>query len=197
MNKIYAICIPRKNQSPYCIEMPLEEIDKIFNTYKKEEILKIIHDYDSVMTETDPENLTIRTFLNGNWVNDHDVQIETNSVLLNYSFPEVYEKISKKESLNKDLYHHFQKYLNRYYVSDLFKDAIRNQTFVEDWDHFSYEEKRLIRLYVASRIDLENYISMDKKENRVTEKIETLVIPEEKNLALLRKKDEINKKEAA
>lgn len=195
MNKIYAICIPRQNQNPYCIEMPLEEIDRIFNTYKKEEILKIIHDYDSVMTETNPENLTIRTFLNGNWVNDRDVKIETDPVLLSYSFPEVYKKISKKESLDKDLYHHFQKYLSRFYVSDLFKKAIHNQTFVEDWDSFSYEEKRLIRLYVASKVDVKKYISLQINDR--VEEIETLMIPPEKNYALLRKKDEINKQEAA
>lgn len=195
MNKIYAICIPRQNQNPYCIEMPLEEIDRIFNTYKKEEILKIIHDYDSVMTETNPENLTIRTFLNGNWVNDRDVKIETDPVLLSYSFPEVYKKISKKESLDKDLYHHFQKYLSRFYVSDLFKKAIHNQTFVEDWDSFSYEEKRLIRLYVASKVDVKKYISLQINDR--VEEIETLMIPSEKNYALLRKKDEINKQEAA
>ena len=77
MEKQYALGIDQKNKEPYCIPMNLENIDQVFTDYSKEDILKKVNEFDSVMKETDISLLGIKVFYKNKWRNDHQVPIVT------------------------------------------------------------------------------------------------------------------------
>ena len=184
MNKQYALSVEREYQNPYCILMPLKDIDRIFIEHngREEEILKIIHDYDSVMIETNPDRLGIKVLINGKWKNDHQVPVVKDAFILTYSVPEVLNRIPKKEGYLKDILVHFQKAIKQESTSSLFKEILETQTLIERFEELSYEEQRLIRVYLSSKIDVHKMLG--KKETMYND-IETLEIPKEQNSTLL------------
>ena len=90
MEKQYALGIDQKNKEPYCIPMNLENIDQVFTDYSKEDILKKVNEFDSVMKETDISLLGIKVFYKNKWRNDHQVPIVTDPVILSYSVPKLF-----------------------------------------------------------------------------------------------------------
>lgn len=176
MCKKYALCVLRDNKSPYCIPMPLEEIDNIFIKYKnnKAGILKRIHEFDSVMDETDPSKLEIRVLINGKWKYDKDLTIISDAEILTFSIKDLFSKLNKSNGYIKDMKNHFQKYLKYDTTSEIFKETILNGAFIDNFFSLSYDEQRLIRLYIVSKIDIKKYLNKNKEAN-----IEVLEIPDE------------------
>lgn len=181
MNKLYALCVLRDNKNPYCIPMPLEEIDKIFIEYRndKSEILKKINEFDSVMTETDPNKLEIRTLINGKWKYDKDLNIINDPEIFTFSIEDLFSKLNKKDGYIKDMKNHFQKYLKYDTTSRRFKKVILKGTFVEDFANLAYDEQRLIRLYIINKIDIKKYLNSKLSPKNENNKIEVLEIPDD------------------
>ncbi len=165
---MYGIGITRENREDYCLPMnDLKTIDEIFLTHSKEEILNILKQNDSVITEEDPELLKIEKYVNGKWKDVH-IDIITDPQILSFSFSSLFQ-VYKEEKILHILYNHFSPYLKKEYITKEFKDAIlamkeNKETFLEKLSFLNYDEKREIRLYLSKKIDV-------KKE-----KIETLTI---------------------
>ncbi len=179
MKKQYALSIDQKNKEPYCIPMSLENIDQIFIDYTKEDILKKINEFDSVMKETDVSALKIKVLYKGKWKNDHQVPIVTDSFFLSYSVPELFKKFSKQEGILKDISNHLEKYLKQENVRTIFKMTIKNHLFLENWNNLNYEEQRIIRVYLASKYDVKKLLNIQEEQK---ESIEVLQMPEEKTM---------------
>ena len=159
--------------------MSLENIDQVFIDYSKEDILKKVNEFDSVMKETDVSALKIKVLYKGKWKNDHQVPIVTDSFFLSYSVPELFKKFSKQEGILKDISNHLEKYLKQENVRTIFKTTIKNHSFLENWDNLNYEEQRIIRVYLASKYDVKKLLNIQEEQK---ESIEVLQMPEEKTI---------------
>lgn len=195
MKKQYALGIERTNREPYCIPMSLECIDQIILEYRDNlgEILEIIHEQDSVMNETDPSRIKIKGLIRQKWKTLHQVPIITDPLILYFSVPELFQKLPKKEGYLRDLENHFQKNIKQNSTSVIFKESLQNSSLLENWEKLPYEEQRLIRVYLASKIPIVSYLQEENIEQTITE-IETLEMetkPEEnpKLIRLMKEKD--------
>lgn len=160
MNEIYGLAIKRNGKKDYCIPMPLSEIDTLFIQYPKEIILQKLKENDSVITETNPECLTIEKYQNGRWV-DKNIEIITDSFVLEFPLADVLD-IEASKILNI-LYSHLKHYLEKEYIRKEFKEAILatkedKKTFLEKLDALNYTELRKIRLCIYKTCDLKKEI---------------------------------------
>ena len=178
---MYGIAISRENKEDYVLPMnDLKTIDEVFLTRTKEEILEILKQNDSVITETNPDLLKIEKYMNGKWKDLH-IDIIDNPMVLTFSFEELFHN-HKEEKMLHILSNHFSVYLKKDYISPEFKEAIlamqeSKEKFLEKIKYVSYDEEREIRVYLSKKIDI------------TKEKIETLNI-EEDTYCLQRKVDE-------
>ncbi len=178
---MYGIAISRENKEDYVLPMnDLKTIDEVFLTRTKEEILEILKQNDSVITETNPDLLKIEKYINGKWRDLH-IDIIDNPMVLTFSFEELFHN-HKEEKMLHILSNHFSVYLKKDYISPEFKEAIlamqeSKEKFLEKIKYVSYDEEREIRVYLSKKIDI------------TKEKIETLNI-EEDTYCLQRKVDE-------
>ena len=163
---MYGIAIERENKEDYVLPMnDLKTIDEVFLTRTKEEILEILKQNDSVITETNPELLKIEKYMNGKWRDLH-IDIIDNPMILDFSFEELFQNY-KEEKILHILSNHFSIYLKKDYISPEFKKAIlamqdSKENFLEKIKNLSYDEEREIRVYLSKKIDI------------AKEKIETL-----------------------
>lgn len=150
MNEIYGLAIKRRDKNDYCIPMPLEEIDALFIQYSKETILKQMKENDSVITESNPNNVVIKKYQNGKWI-DKNIEIITDSIVLEFSLPELFQNEQESNKLLNILSSHFKHYLEKDYVREEFKQAILatkkdKDSFLEKIKYLNYSELRRIRL---------------------------------------------------
>ena len=123
IKEIYGIGLKRTNKVPYCIPMSLEEIDYLTSSHSLEEILEILKQNDSVITETDPHSLRIFRYLDRwkEWNLDFIKKDET--YILTFSFASLFESVSSTKILNI-LYNHFSLFLKKDYIRPEFKKVI-------------------------------------------------------------------------
>ena len=119
--------------------------------------------------------------------------IITDPLILYFSVPELFQKLPKKEGYLRDLENHFQKNIKQNSTSVIFKESLQNSSLLENWEKLPYEEQRLIRVYLASKIPIVSYLQEENIEQTITE-IETLEMetkPEEnpKLIRLMKEKD--------
>ena len=157
---MYGIGIEREHKEDYVLPMnDLKTIDEVFLTRTKEEILEILKQNDSVITETNPELLKIEKYMHGKWRDLHIDMID-NPMILIFSFEELFHN-HKEEKILHILFNHFSAYLKKDYVSTEFKEVIlamqENKTnFLEKLKYLSYDEEREIRVYLNKKIDITN-----------------------------------------
>ncbi len=168
MTKIYALSVDREQKEPYCIEMSLQEIDTIFCTQSKESILNKIKTFDSVMDEKDPDKLGIKVLANGKWKTCHHVPVVTDEVILTYSVPDVLDKLPKKDGYIKDILTHFQKMKKQETTSKVFRDIFETRMLSQKFYLLPYEEQRLIRVYLASKVNVYQMLGLDKKTDNLS-----------------------------
>ncbi len=169
MQGIYGLGILKDHQQDYCLPMPsLEEIDQLFIKNGKEQILEWMKEYDSVITESNPDKLVIEHCINKRWKPLSDFIIE-DSLILTFSFSELLEKENSQKILNI-LYNHFRNFLNKSYISNQFKILIQSMTM--DKEHFleafalcNYDEQRNVRLYISKRISLRDVFHNCERKN--------------------------------
>ena len=173
MQNIYGIGI-KEEKRPYCWAWPssLEELDQYIITNGKEKVLDAMKAFDPNITEEDPEKVVIEQYLNGDWKVLNDF-ILTDPLVLNFSISELLTKVGSQKVLNI-LFNHFEKSLNKPYISENFRETIvamqkDSQSFLTSFDKCSYEEQRKIRQYVSKRINLHDYIKVEE-ETKIDEK---------------------------
>ncbi len=178
---MYGIGIEREHKEDYVLPMnDLKTIDEVFLTRTKEEILEILKQNDSVITETNPDLLKIEKYMNGRWRDLH-IDIIDHPEILTFSFEELFHS-HKEEKILHILFNHFSSYLKKDYISPEFKETIlamqeNKENFLEKLKYLSYDEEREIRVYLSKKIDI------------TKEKIETLNL-EEDTYCLQRKVEE-------
>ena len=155
---MYGIAISRENKEDYVLPMnDLKTIDEVFLTRTKEEILEILKQNDSVITETNPDLLKIEKYMNGKWKDLH-IDIIDNPMILNFSFEDLFQN-HKEEKILHILFNHFSAYLKKDYISPEFKETVlamqeSKKKFLEKLKDLSYDEKREIRVYLSKKIDI-------------------------------------------
>ena len=167
MQNIYGIGI-KEEKRPYCWawQSSLEELDQYILTNGKEKVLAAIKAFDPNITEKDPEKIVIEQYLNGDWKVLNDFII-TDSLVLTFSMAELLSVVGSQKVLNI-LFNHFEKSLNKPYISENFRETIvamqkDSQSFLTSFDKCSYEEQRKIRQYVSKRINLHDYIKVEEE----------------------------------
>ena len=173
MQNIYGIGI-KEEKRPYCWawQSSLEELDQYILTNGKEKALAAIKAFDPNITEKDHEKIVIEQYLNGDWKVLNDFII-TDSLVLTFSMAELLSAVGSQKVLNI-LFNHFEKSLNKPYISENFRETIvamqkDSQSFLTSFDKCSYEEQRKIRQYVSKRINLHDYIKVEE-ETKIDEK---------------------------
>ena len=164
---MFGIAIKRTNREDYVLPMQsLEQIDEIFLTYSPSQILEILKQNDSVITETDPNQLSIKKYVNGKW---KEIEKIEEKYILEFSF----EDVINTRTLHI-LYNHFASYLKKGYIRDEFKEVIETmnqekERFLESYPLLNYEEIREIRVYLAKTVDIK---PKSLKEYQLKRKVE-------------------------
>ena len=170
MNYNYAIGIPRENKELYYWPMKLQEIDGLFTTKTKEEVLEWLKQNDSVLEEEDAQKLQImKKVSDKKYITERYTYIVTNKNFLNYDI---------KPFLMQDdkLVHKLQNTLTPFQkrnVSEVLKRMIpllsENVTlFCEYFNYLPYEEKRVIWTILSEE---------KRVADKLNHKIEILEIP--------------------
>ncbi len=156
---MYGIGIIRKNREDYVLPMPsLQSIDEVFLHYSKEEVLNILKQNDSVITENDASLLRIEKNIQGKWKDIH-IDIIDNPKILEFSFAKLFISFKEEMKILNILYNHFSIYLKKSYVREEMKQAIESmklgkEKFLEALNYLNYDEMREIRVYVSKKIDM-------------------------------------------
>ena len=105
--EIYGLGILRDSKEPYCFPLSLYNIDKLTITYSKKELLDMLKQNDSVVTETNEEAIQIFKQKDGKWNFAHmDYITRENQYILDFSFELLFQKEKEQRILNI-LYNHF------------------------------------------------------------------------------------------
>lgn len=171
MQNIYGIGFLREQKEPYCIPMNLKEIDKLTTTYSKKELLEMIKKNDSTVTQTDEKNLRIFKIYQKKWKESHLEYIsKEKEYLLNFSFEELF--MNKKNAIRilNILYNHFSILLKKEHVEEKMKETIQAMKespsqFLDNFYQLSYENQRQIRTYLDGKIDLDQKITEENRED--------------------------------
>ncbi len=166
---MYGIAISRDNMEDYVLPMDLKTIDEIFLTHSKKEILEILKQNDSVITETNPELLKIEKYIYPKWKDIH-LDIITDPNILTFSFEDLFLS-EKEDKILHILYNHFSPYLKKDYIRKEYKEAIEamkenKNSFLEKLKFLEYDEIREIRVYLSKKVNLKKQESLSLKINK-------------------------------
>ena len=146
MNYNYAICVPRINKQVYNWTMSLEEIDRLFTSKSRDEVLSWLKQNDSVLEETDASKLQImKKVSNSKYVSERYTYVITNPRFLNFDIsPFLLSDIKLVRKLHSLLIPYQKRN-----VSPIFKKIIpllenNVNLFVQYFQYLPYEEKRVI-----------------------------------------------------
>ncbi len=172
---MYGIGIKKNDWEDYVLPMnDLKTIDQIFFTYTPQEILEKLKQNDSVITETNPELLTIEKYVNGKW---REVKKITDETILKFSIEQVLDSKEENKVLHI-LLNHFRPYLKKNYISSEFKKVIADmelgkEAFLKDFSLLTYEEEREIRIYLSKILEIPKEEKNTKlEEYRLQRKVE-------------------------
>jgi len=193
MEEIYGLGIKRSHYEDYCIPMDLKDIDELFLQYPKKQILDILKQNDSVITETDENTLCIEKYINGKWKKDA-VEIIDEESTLTFSFEELLNQEETSKKILNFLYNHFRNLLTKNYISNEMKQTIiamqkTKEEFLNSLHNLKYYEERKIRVYLKKQKDIYK-IDIPKQENRnpkTPNKVEVLEMFDYEKFSLERK----------
>ena len=143
----YAICYYNSNNNDYYLPMNLIDIDKLFTKYSKEDVLKIMHNFDSVFIGNDINNLYISKIIPGpKLIREKYIDIICDSKYLTFDIKKVL--VNNKKIINK-LSKNLKPFLNKYVIDKLKKEIIYLDKdinlFINNIDKLDYNDQRLIR----------------------------------------------------
>ena len=155
----YALGLKRPFQKDYIILIEnIEKIDELFLTMGRAGVLEKIKQYDSTITDTNPDCLAIfKLNKNNKWQEVENFIIE-DAKILTFSLTNLLERKECQKILNV-LYSHFRHDLTKSHTSSLFKQTIMSMKenkdkFLNNFFTCNYEEQRKIRLFMVK----DNYI---------------------------------------
>ena len=162
----YAICVERKEEQEkedYFLPMPIEEIDRVFTSFSKEEVLEKMCEADSVLDETNPEKLKIKRKLKNHYKEDDYVKIITDEFYLTYPLDDLPLDMAKNDTLARVLYSHLIKLQKRLSTPEQYArllNALRKnkEVFLDEFEKSSYIDQRIIRSVIAHVFDVKSYL---------------------------------------
>ncbi len=163
----YALCVERYKENDYIWPMNIEQIDEIFTTYSKSEVLRMMREADSVLQETNPDNLKIKKRIKDKYVEEKFTPIITDSFYLTYPLDNLPLDMAKNDSLARILYNHLlpiQKRANTKEIYTKLLEALREnkQLFISEFNNSPYIVQRTIRSIIAYKFDVFEYLSQNK-----------------------------------
>lgn len=170
MNYSYAICIPRENKTVYNWTMPLEQIDSLFVTKSREDVLAWLKQNDSVLEEEDANKLQImKKVANNKYVSERYTYIIDNKNFLNFDITPFLLQNPKLVHKLHNILLPFQKRNVSYVLKKMIPLLEENVAlFCQTFPYLPYEEKRIIRTALSEE---EVVAKLLNKE------VETLVMP--------------------
>ena len=167
----YALGLKRPFQKDYIILIEnIEKIDELFLTMGRAGVLEKIKQYDSTITDTNPDCLAIfKLNKNNKWQEVENFIIE-DAKILTFSLTNLLERKECQKILNV-LYSHFRHDLTKSHTSSLFKQTIMSMKenkdkFLNNFFTCDYEEQRKIRLFMVK----DNYIKKFLQEDTLEKK---------------------------
>ena len=170
MNYNYAIGIPRENKELYYWPMRLQQIDELFTTKTKEEVLDWLKQNDSVLEEEDAQKLQImKRVSEKKYITERYTYIVTNKNFLNYDIKPFLLNDKKLVHKLQNTLIPFQKRIVSEVLSKMIPLLSENITlFCEYFNYLPYEEKRVIWTILSEE---------KRVADQLNHKIETLEIP--------------------
>ena len=163
----YAICVRNNEGKNYILPMDIKDIDIAFINLGKEGVLKRMRELDSVLTETNPDNLTILKKISNKYIEEKFTNIITDPFYLTFPLEKLPLDMSKNDSLAKVLYNHLLPFQNRPSTKETYTkilEALNNnqEYFIKTFNECSYIDQRIIRSIIAYKFDVKNYLEPNK-----------------------------------
>lgn len=161
MKEMYGLGFFREQEEPYCFPLPLEQIDALTTSKTREELLNIIKTNDSTVTETDSHKIAIFKSRKNHWKPANLEYIsKENEFILTFSLEELFDQV-REEKLFNVLFSHFSKLEAKQHISENMRNTIHSmkggrEAFFHSLKSLSYEEMRLIRVYLAKNFDVKH-----------------------------------------
>ena len=160
----YAICVERKGEQDYVLPMSIEEIDRTFIRFSKDVVLEMMRNADSVLEETNPDNLKIKKRIKDKYIEDKYINIITDEFYLTYPLDELPLDMAKNDSLARVLYSHLlplEKRLSTQEQHAILLKALSKskEVFLNEFERSSYIDKRIIRSVIAHVFDVKSYLT--------------------------------------
>ena len=162
----YALGVKRPFQKDYIILMEtIDKIDELFLTMGRAGVLEKIKQYDSTITEINPDCLAIfKLNKNNKWQEVENFIIEDEKILT-FSLTKLLELKEAQKILNV-LYSRFRHDLTKTHTSFLFKQTITSMKenkdkFLNNFYACDYEEQRKIRLFMVRDSYIKKFLQED------------------------------------
>ena len=166
MNYKYAICIPRKNKTVYNWTMPLEQIDSLFTTQSREDVLSWLRQNDSVLEETDACHMQImKQVSEKKYLSERYTYIITNPNYLNF---DIAPFLRSSEKITRKLHSILVPFQKRN-ITPLFKQMISllkedKEVFIKNFKYLPYEEKRIVWTILSEEEVINNQLNQKEIE---------------------------------
>lgn len=169
MEELYAIVVKREKKSDYFWPVSLEIIDEYFINCKRVGVLEIMRQNDSVLTETNPDTLSIKKIVGDKLIEDKNTRIIEDPFVLRFPLDKLFEQIDQSD-INR-IHNHLIVYKSKK-VSFNFKMAIDllksdKKAFLNKFSELTYSEQRIIRSIINNNVDI--YQLLEIKEKKVRE----------------------------
>jgi len=171
MQEIYGLGLLREKKEPYCYPLLLKEIDSLTTEKTKKELLEILKQNDSTITEAKEEKIKIFQQYENHWRESNIEYITKNTeYILTFSIKSLLERENSKKVLNILHSHFFQSYSKKY-TSEAMKKTIdamklEKHDFLKSLEYLSYIEIRAIRVYLSKQFDVSTLPKEKKKERK-------------------------------
>lgn len=182
MNEKYLICVKRDHDADYCIPLigSLKDLDQITLTANGINVRKLILEQlkhnDNTLKEEDYHRVYIKKLINGKYIKEKYTDIVEDPFILTFPLEKLFEDDKEGTRICHIMYNYFQTLLVKDYIRDTFKDVICSmnvgpKAFLNKMDLMSYDEKRMVRVYLGTHIDIHHILDKVMQLTRTIEVI--------------------------